>query len=367
MLKRPKPKTLTPEAQAAINAASAAQTGKSVRVRSYDPDYPVFEVPVNQKILAYVPNHTMMAPDGSVCLRWDKFAAHPVLDGRSFADIRCSNTIVAAELGLDGTCPLCSAMDEVWELYNKEYADIARSKGIDPKSPEAQEALKEDRKTLASQMVIKNPDIWLTFPIVVIDCVEKDGKLTVTPKKDAEGRISGKPMWYSIRERTYLEKWGSAFDALEGDDESNVPTTAAGQWVILNFTYQPKSGKHDKMGSARNLTVSFKTMNGYEEWAAYFDNLTEGWDIAKAQETVVLDVVRDMDEMIQVRDTIMKPVHDKLAMYALGESSAVTAPSLPAGSAEQTLEGFGGVPVPEAPAAPSGQALTGEMPNVGIE
>lgn len=370
MLKRPKPKTLTPEEQNAINAASCAQTGKVSRPKSYDPDYPVFEVPVNQKVLIYVPNHTVMLPDGSMSLRWDKFAAHPVIEGRSFADVRCADSVISESLGLDGTCPLCAAIDEVWQLYNKEYADIAASKGVDPKSPEAQELLKEDRKNLAQKMAIKSADIWLTFPIVLIDCQEKDGKLTVIPKKDEEGRISGKPMWYSIRERTYLEKWGVAFDAFE-EDGAEAPTTPAGQWVILNFTYQPKSGKHDKMGSARNLNVSFKQMNGYEEWARYFDNLTEGWTPEKAQETVVLDVLRDMDELKEVADTIMKPTRDKLAMYELSEGGRV-APGLPAAppsSAEQALGAFGGTPVADtkADSTPTGMPLTGEMPNVGVE
>lgn len=379
MIQRPKPKTLSPEAQAAIINASSQQTGQVSKVRSYDPNYPVFEIPINQKILIYVPNHTLEYPDGSIGLRMDKFAAHAVIDGRNYNDIRCTATIVAPELGLDGSCPLCDSMNEVWELYNHEYADVAKSKGIDPKAPEAQELLKEDRKDLVKSMVIKQAEVWYTFPIVVIECEEKNGQLTTTPKKDpVTGQIKGTPMWYSIREKTYEEKWIAGFDALSDDDNSAVPNSPAGLWAVLNFTYTPKSGKHDKMGSARSLKVVFKTMEGYGDWATYFDDMTADWDIAKAQETVVLDVLRDMEEMQQVRDVLMKPVHDKLAMYQLGNGGA----GLPtaSGNAEQALANFGATPVEEtsgagaAPAAPPSstgslpqQNLTAEMPNVGVE
>lgn len=369
MLKRPAPKKLSEAAQAAVTQASAQQTGKAARIKSYDADFPVFDVPVNQKLLVYIPNHTIQNPDGTIGLRMDKFAAHPVIDGRTYGDVRCTQGVVVEddELCLDGSCPLCDSMQEVWNLYNLEYADIAKTKGIDPKSPEAQEALKQDRIDLINNMVIKQAEVWYTFPIVVIDCEEKDGQLTTIPKKDAEGRIKGSPMWYSIRERTYLEKWQAGFDSLDPDD-GVLPTSPAGLWAILNFTYTPKSGNHDKMGSAKSLKVTFKPMNGYEEWANYFDQLTLEWTPSKAQEVVVLDVVRSMSEMCEVRDSLMKPVRDKLAMYELGNSKApVPTGTEGATSADSALAGFGGA-TPVAPptgAMPTGD-LTGEMPNSGV-
>ena len=369
MLKRPTPKVLSEAAQNAITQASAQQTGKSVRIKSYDADFPVFDVPINQKILVYIPNHTIVGPDGSVGLRMDKFAAHPVIDGRTYGDVRCTQGVIAEDLGLNGSCPLCEGMQECWNLYNHEYADVAKSKGIDPKSPEAKETLKSDRMDLINKMVIKQADVWYTFPIVVIDCEEKDGVLTTIPKKDKDGRISGHPMWYSIRERTYAEKWQAGFDSLDTED-GVVPENPAGLWAILNFTYTPKSGKHDKMGSAKALKVTFKTMNGYTEWENYFDQLTEAWTPAKAMEVVVLDVIRDMDEMNQVADTLLKPVRDKLAMYSLSAGAPAT-PAVSSQSAENALAGFGGAtPVEAQPTAPAGELpgnLTGEMPNMGVE
>jgi hypothetical protein len=250
-------------------------------------------------------------------------------------------------------------------LYNKEYADIAKTKGIDPQSPEAQDALKQDRIDLIHKMTIKQADVWYTFPIVVIDCEEKDGVLTTTPKKNEQGQISGKTMWYSIRERTFLEKWVAGYDSIDTED-GTTPTSPAGLWAILNFTYTPKSGNCDKMGSARALKVTFKSMgDNYKSWAEYFDKLTEEWTPAKAQEVVVLDAIRSMDEMREVADTLLKPVREKLAMYALGSASTQTtnnAGALPSGNAEAALAGFGATPVNTDTAN-----LTGELPNVGIE
>ena len=375
-LKRPKPKALSVETQNAITQASAQQTGHAQRVKSYDPDYPVFDVPVNQKLLVYIPNHTVTTPDGAVQLRMDKFAAHPVIDGRTFDNVRCSQNIVAEELGLDGTCPLCDGIGENWELYNKEYADIAKSKGIDPASPEAQETLKQDRIDLINKMTIKQAEIWYTFPIVVIDCEEKDGQLTTIPKKNEQGQISGKVMWYSIRERTFLDKWVAGYDSIDTAD-GTTPTSPAGLWAILNFTYTPKSGNCDKMGSAKALKVTFKNMDeSFKAWADHFDKLTEAWTPEKAQEVVVLDVVRDMDEMKEVADTLLKPVRDKLDMYNLanGTQSAVTAGALPNANAESALASFGATPIASPTGAvpptatPAGNTpITAEMPNVGVQ
>lgn len=355
-LKRPTPKTLSPEAQAAIISASAKQTQQSTRVRSYDAAYPVFEVPVNSKVLAYIPNHVLTAPDGSIELRMDKFAAHPVIDGRTFDDIRCSDGIIVPELGLDGTCPLCNAMNDEWQLYNFEYEDIARSKGIATDAPEAKEALKQDRKNLLEKFPIKQKNIWYVFPIVIIECEEKDGKMTTTPKKDANGQIIGHPMWYQIREMTYQDKWIAGFDSIDSPD--GVPTSPAGLWAVLSFMYKDKDGNSDKMGSARSLKVTFKGMAGYEEWAAYYDKLTEDWTIEKAQEVLALCAVRDMAEMNEVTDTLMRSTRDRLAQHQLysGKQAPAIAAKTPADNA---LSQFGGVPVE------NGNGGVAQPPNTG--
>lgn len=354
-ISRPKPKKLSPEAQAIVTQASAQQTGQTQKVKSYDPNFPVFDVPVNQKLLVYIPNHTITDAEGNVTLNWDKFAAHPVIDGRTYADVRCSSGIVLDALGYDGSCPLCNGIAENWDLYQKEYADVAKSKGIDISSPEAGDALKADRQELVKKMTIKQAEVWYTFPIIVIDCEEKDGVLTTTPKKNEKGEITGKPYFYSIRERTYNDKWIAGFDSVDTDTQC-----PAGMWAILNFTCTSKNPT--KMESAKNLKVTFRSMDAsYNAWAEYFDEMTNEWTPEKAQEVVVLDAVRDMDELKEVADTLLKPVRDKIAMYDLvGGGVPQNAGALPSGNAEATLAGFGATAIEGNTENP-----TGEMPNVG--
>ena len=354
-IKRPTPKKLSVETSQQITAAYAAQTTERRSVKTYDPAYPVFEVPVNQKVLVYIPNHQVTMPDGTVTLQMDKFAAHPYRDGKTYGNSRCLNGITSddPELNWDGSCPLCEGLGDVWALYKHEYADIAHSRGLEPDSPEASELLKAERMELVNGRAIREAEMWYTFPIVVIECEEKDGQLTTTPKVDPiTHQIKGTPMWYSVREKTFQEKWVAGYDSLDGE----TPTSPAGLWAILNFTYTPKSGQPDKMGSAKSLKVTFKTMETFSEWAKYFDKLTEEWTPAKAQEVLVLDAIRSMAETQEVADSLLKPIRDRLALYGVNGNSAVGIPQNL--NADNALANFGGATptVPSTPVAPTPSA-----------
>lgn len=373
-LKRPKPKTLSADAINNIMNASAGQTGSTKQPLTYDPNFPVFEIPVDKKALVYIPNHTMTMPDGSTTLRMDKFAAHDVRGRNTYGRIRCTSGIVSEELGLDGSCPFCDAMAEVWELYNKQYAEIAKKKGINLEDAGAKDALKTERQDLLSKKAVDNGVVWLTFPIVVIDCEEKDGEPSTTPKRDAEGKISGKVYWYSIKETTYEDKWGKALENFEDSMEMSCPTPA-GLWAVLNYKV-PKNQEANKMNSAKALNVSFKQMGEtYNAWAEYFDRLTDEWTPAKAMETVVANVLRDGQEQKEACDEIMKGVRDTLAIYELAGGGAPTG-SAPAiggtNSASEALASFGasapsaiGVGTGDAPTVPPAAAI-GTAPQVGV-
>lgn len=359
MIARPKKKELSAEDRQIITKASSNQTGQMSSPKTYDPDYPVFDIPVNKKLLVYIPNHTVTREDGSVGLRMDKYAAHQVRIGKAFSTVRCSGNVVSEALHLDGSCPLCDATQYCWDLYNKQYAEIASSRGIAVDSPEADELLKEDRKNLIGEMVIRQPEIFYTFPIVVIDCEE--GK--TVPKLDANGRLVGTPQFYQIREATYLDKWNKAFDSLE-DSGEEVDYNPAGRWAILNFTYTPKSGQHNKRDSARNLSITFIKKDDLAEWATHFDQITESWTPEKAQDVLVANAIRDMDEMVATAEELIKPTKDKLAIYSLGSGMPVQATAgVPhSTNAEAALEQFGATPA--TPATPA----VGEIPaNLGVE
>jgi len=362
-LARPKPKTLTPEQSQQIVAAASQQQPKTAKEKSYDSDYPVFEVPINDKVLIYIPNHRQTNPDGTVRLRADKFTAHPITDGNSFGNVRCLRDLKMPELGYDGSCPLCEGMDDVWNLYKAEYEGVARARGVATDAPEAKELLKTERKDLANSRVIRESEVWMTFPIVVVAC-EKNGSEPTDTRRPIlqDNKLQFQICWYSIREMTYLDKWEKVLNDTVSDDAVAAP---AGMWAILNFTYTPKSGKHDKMGSAKSLSVTFLSKPEYAQWAEYFDQLSVGWTPEKAQEVVVLDALRDMEETTEIADRLLKGVRDRLAMYDLGKASALAIPAPTSNSMESALSGFGASPVATqeaaVPGVPSAPPIS-EMP-----
>ena len=366
MFKKPEPKALTAEQLESLTTQYQQQTGKSAVPKTYDPSYPVFEIPVNGKELIYVPNHVVMDAMGELTLRKDKFFAHQVLDRKSRVTVRCNSGVELEELNLDKSCPLCDAMQTAWELYNLEYAEIAKSKSIAIDSPEAKDGLSQVRKDLLGDMVVKPAEAWLTFPIIVFECMEKDGNKVLSPKRDKDGRLIGKPMWYSIREKGFIERWAKTLETATSPDGSELPPThPGGLWFILNYTYESKDGKHDKMQSAKNLAVNYKPMVGYSEWETYYDELTKDWTPAKAMETVCANVLRSKEEQQEVCDEIVKPALEKIAMLKMSKAKELTGSTEPQTSAEAALASFGAVPQAQATPDAAPQVPTG-LPQVPL-
>ena len=353
MLVRPTAKQFTAEDIQNISAKSIVQEsgGGSGFPKSFDENFPVFDIPVDEKVLIYVPSHKMTYPDGHEGIRADIFNAHPVKDGNMYANIRCSKDIISKAYGLDGRCPLCEGLQDTWQLYNLCRDDIAKSKGIikDEKNPEAfKEAMKEDSKKLLAERAIREAERWYVFPIVVIDCEEANGKRTTKPKKDENGQLSGTVYWYQIREVTYQNKWEKALSNAY-DEAGDTLTDPAGQWIVLDFSLRDAQNipKNDqKMRSAKDMTVTVRTMSDeYKAWADYFDKLTEAWDIAKAIETCSLDAIRSMDEMQADCDSLLQPTRDRITQFQLGGGSAagaITMNSAPVGDINAQLANFGG-------------------------
>ena len=371
MFKRPTPKTFTSEESASLQATFQNQSTVIVRPKSYDDKFPAFETPVNQKLLVYIPNHRVQDANGMDSLVCDRYAAHPYTKGREYGYIRCSNGVVSPSIGLDGTCPLCDASSDIWKLYNYQYEQIAKQKGIDKDSAEAKEGLKSERSNLLNSRAIKEASIFYTFPIVVIACEEKDGQLTVIPKKNEKGEISGKTYWYTCSEKAWHDSWMSGLDNAPGSENGEL-TCFAGQWAILDYTYQSTSGEYNKRDSARNLKVKYKKMSDdYKAWETYFDNMTAEWTPMKAWETLVNNAIRSMDEMKEVADELITPVRQQIGMFEIGQAQAAegigtTAQNEQAaiGTAEAALQSFGATNAGTA-TAPAGGVSTPPVGNFG--
>ena len=337
MIKKLQPVKLSEESSKAISHQLGTQEVVRSAPKSLDPvNFPVFEIPVNQKVLIYVPNHVHVDDNGVEELMMDKPLIHSVRDGNRFLSYRCISGITDEAAGFDGSCPLCDGTAEPWDLARKQIEQQCKVQGLDPEDTDNTD-VKSIRSKAFSDRVVKEATRYFTFPIVVIETVNNDGK---TLAKDDKGQMVLKTMWYSISEQAYEDKWKKVFESL--DDE---PTHPGGHFFILNYCYTPKRGEPNKRDSARNMVVVGKTIKNSDNIKSKLDKMTEEWTPEKARETVVNNVLYSHDDLVYVTDSALENTRNMLAIY---EGSAATA-AIGAGNATGGFE--------------LGEAVKPELPN----
>ena len=317
-MKRFKPKKFTEQELQSINRDLEVQKIGSVAEKSLDPEhFPVFEVPVNQKVLVYVPNHTVIDPETKKeVLRMDKPFLHSVVEGKRFSRVRCVRGL-SEDAGFTGTCPFCDAAGDSWDLANEMIKEKCAAAGLNPDDKD-NEAVKNIRRECYDQRVIRNTDQYYTFPIVVIETAPNDIKTAI---RDEDGNIKYKVMWYTISKASYEKKWEKTLDGMEDD-----PEHPGGHVFILDYTYTPKTGEPNKRDSARELQVVPRKMKNFDQYAEFFDKATEEWTEQKCRETVADNIIVDFNELDEEAKKIIRPTRDKLELYRnlaiTGESSA---------------------------------------------
>lgn len=263
---------------------------------SRDPQkYPVFRVPVNKKKLIYVPNHTV-TKDGVAVLRMDNPLIHVVSKKNRFDYYRCISGLSSEKFGFDGTCPLCDAASDCWTLANYKIEDKCKQQGLQPDDKE-NERVKQIRSSAFQDKVVNDPVRYYTFPIVVFDTENDDGKTFV---KDSNGHISFKVMWYSCSESVWNGKWVKALENMEDE-----PTHPGGRFFLLDYTYTPKKGEPNARDSARELTIFSKTIKESDKLRAKLDELTQGWTPDVARSVVIRNGFYDMETLSAVADEEM--------------------------------------------------------------
>lgn len=343
---RPQPRVLTDEDIKKYEEASAKQTGKTKTPATVDADkYPVFDIPVCDKRLVYIPDLFNLEFDEELGmevkeLKVDRGAFHTVRHRGSFSKYRCSGDIAEIE-GFDGSCPLCETQSEVWDLYNVQYKDIASKKGIDIDSEAAKDGLKEDRRKLVSEMAVSRKQIFLTFPLY--NCELQPG--TINPVLDtATHMFKGRLEWYTISEDTYNDKWKATLQAMPVGEQ-----TPCGNWFILDYTYKAENGKPTKMQSASNLKVinrSMLTKNDEQNKKVHeiekaIDALAEDWTPALARRVIYANMPYDVQALGMIAEEAMASTRDKLMLYDSAKSKPVGAISTTAGSPEDIAKNFG--------------------------
>lgn len=319
MIKRMTPVKLSNSSKQAVQKQLGTQEIIRATPKSTDPKhFPVFTVPTNEKRLIYVPAHITVLEDGTEELRMDKPLIHSIIDGNRFLSYRCISGLEVTDddgnVIMSGTCPLCDAASEPWDLAREVIASQCAQQGLDPEDKDNNQ-VKSIRSTAFSDRVLKEANRYYTFPIVVVDTVDNDGK---TLKKDENGNVLCTPMWYHISESQYQDKWLKILESLEDE-----PTHPGGHFFILDYTYTPKNGEPNKRDSARNLTVKGKVFKNSEKLRARLDKATEGWTPEKAQEVVISNQLFSEADLQEVADSALENTRNMLALYR-AKSSGTT-------------------------------------------
>lgn len=304
MLKKLKAKEFTADQMSALQESAEKQEISRRAPKSTDPvNFPVFDIPVGKKVMVYVPNHTVADGD-KVELRMDKPLIHAVQDGNRFLNFRCISGL-PEEAGYSGMCPLCEGTSEPWDLAKEQIREACSRAGLSMDDSE-DKSVKAIKSEYYGNRVIKEAQRKYTFPIVVIETVNDEGKTPVIE----DGKLKYKVMWYTIGEQAYEDKWIAVLEGMEDE-----PSHPGGHIFILNYQYTPKTGEQNARDAARNLKVIPKNVKGFEKIAPMLDKATEDWTPAKAQQTVIMNQFYEEADLEEVTNTLIQPTRDLLAVY----------------------------------------------------
>ena len=331
------------EESVAIQEQLGVQEVQRGTPKSLDPiNFPVFTVPVNKKVLVYVPNHTVQDADGVDRLRMDMPLIHSVTVGRQFLSYRCTSGLVNENHGLDGSCPLCIGKDDPWDLAYKIIDQKCKVQGLDPKDTDNAD-VKAIRSAAFSDRAVKDASRHYTFPIVVFDTLNDDGKTLI---KDEEGNLKYTIYWYDCSENTWEDKWVKVLEGMEDE-----PTHPGGRFFMLNYIYKTKPNEQpNARDAARNVTISARTVSGSEKLREYLDKQTEEWTPVKAQRTVLANIIYSNEDLQSVADEALVNTRSLLALYEGVEG---------AGAVGTTADGFN---LKKIEKADSGEDVSGALP-----
>lgn len=316
---------------AQLNAGAENQEIKKGSSKTTDKNFPVFSTPVNEDILVYIPKTNLVATENGEDMKLLNVFIHDYKQGQGFGQLRCINGLsggVYDMLGYDGTCPACEAMKDAWELYNRKLKAEATKLGIDPQNDPG-EVLKSARTKILGEMDMKNPEEYVTFPVVIIPLKGK-----MQPADDALANL--KVQFVTWRRKRYEDNILAALDTLMVN-----PGHPAGMFWVWKFSYNTEGKQANARDSAKNakytpitdsaaLSILSKLTSACEDAAKDFTN-------EKATEVIVANQFMYKEDLDKEVDKIMSKTRSLLEISDIG---SVAQPQLTAGA--NPLASFGG-------------------------
>lgn len=281
--------------------------------KTEDINFPVFATPVNEDILVYIPKtNLVVSEDGQEEMKVVNAHIHDYKKGKQYGQMRCISGLsggIFDELGYDGSCPCCEANKEVWDLYNEKLKIEAEKLGLDVQN-DTNDMLKPVKEKLRGEMELKNPEEYVTFPIVIIPLKGK-----MQPTDDAINNL--KPVFVTWRKKRYED---SIIAQLEGLMEN--PGHPAGMFWLWKFTYNTEGKQATARDSAKNakymiLPTDWKAKYGAELEGACEEVAKEFTNI-KATEVLVANQFLYKEDVEEEVNKIMVKTRQQLDLLRVG-------------------------------------------------
>lgn len=325
--------------------------------KSTDPKFPVFSTPVNEDIIVYIPRTNMRVDENGEDMAYLSSLIHDGRLGRQFVNFRCISGLTGNpafdQLGYDGTCPACDAVQEAWELYRLKLDQEARRLGVDPQNDPG-DTLKPVREKILREMDLKNAEEFVTFPIVIIPTKGK-----FQPADDATEKMQ--VVFVTWRKKRYQDSILAGLDQLMTN-----PGHPAGLFWYWKFSYDTQGRQATAMQSARNAKYNVITdgqaLEVFNKFKSVAEEKAKEFTLLKAAEVVVANQFITREDLEVEVNKVMSKTR---SMLELAKTSGT--PQLGAGQdgsqvggASNPLAGFG--VAPQGNLGAEGQATPQEQP-----
>ena len=315
------PKKLTPEQLSKMKESIRNQKPTSFTPKTTD-GKGVFSIPVNGKVIVYVPDNTFVNERGEQELLMDNFYVHTISRAGSVKEVRCTR-------GIEGynSCPYCDSMQTHWDFVRANFERACEAQGLDPTNMELDEVRSIWRR-YRDDMAVKAPALKHTFPIVVFpDIKDLDDK--GVPKHEV--------VWYTVGDYQWNEKWGATMKSIKGlaedvdidgdpNNSEDFVINPAGRFFTLDYTYDTKGKEATILQSAMNMKVQplkgkYKVGNDIVDLNSFkkmFDEECAAWTPEVAMSTIARNIWYEEEDMQKDADEVTIPVRQRLELMSDG-------------------------------------------------